>query len=109
MRKFLIFSFIILSTIVVSGCSFPKSGDNVMVVPVPISEPAWIRSGEPIQFEGENWYPTDEVENLMDNELDEAGTYRDVTFFLAKTDVKPFDRIYTRFAKGRYRAFEKRE
>jgi len=75
----------------------------------PASEVAWIRNGEPISFEGENWYPTDEVENLLDNEVYAAGMYREVPFFLDKTDVKPFDRIYTRFAKNRYRAFERRD
>jgi hypothetical protein len=109
MRRILVLTFIMAGVIGFVGCGFPKSGDNVLSVPTPVNEPEWIRSGEPILFDNQNWYPTDEVENLMDNELYKVGEYRDVPFYLEKTDVKPFDRVYTRFANNRYRAFEKRE
>jgi hypothetical protein len=93
-----------------SGCQFPKSGvDPLALTGAPLTEAAWIRNGEPIQFEGENWYPMDEVENLLENEVIQVGVYREVPFYLDRADVKPFDRVYTRFLKNRFRAYEKKE
>ncbi len=74
----------------------------------PLEEPEWLRNGEPIEFEGEMWYPTDELENLLDSEVYLLGEFRGIRFFIDRADVKPFDRLYTNFAKNRYRAFEKR-
>jgi hypothetical protein len=92
------------------GCQFPRSGpEPVTAGGAVLGEPDWIRNAEPIQFEGENWYPTDEVESLLENEIYQAGVYRGVIFYLDRTDVKPFDRLYTRFLKNRFRAYEKRE
>ena len=105
-------SFLMTLVVIValSGCVFSRSGDDKLsLIGAPVSEAAWIRDGEPIKLEGENWYPTDEVENLLDNEVVQIGTYRDVLFYLDRTDVKPFDRVYTRFTKNRYRAFEKKQ
>lgn len=92
-----------------AGCQFPHSTDNVMTVAAPLDEPSWIRDGEPIVYDNLKWYPTREIERFMDNEVYQVGEYRSVVFFLDKADVKPFERLYTRFAKGRYRAFERRE
>ena len=90
-----------------AGCVTPQreGGPSVMTV-TQLTEPLWVRNGEPIVFEAEDWFPTDEVENLLDSEIYQAGTYRDVPFFIEKTDVRPFDRLYTHFSKNRYRAFE---
>lgn len=111
MKTIFILAFIIFSAGIFSGCqiSLPNSGDNTLLVATPLDEPTWVRNGEPIQFEGENWYPTREIERFMDNEVYQIGVYREVVFFLDRVDVKPFERLYTRFAKGRYRAFERRE
>lgn len=90
-----------------AGCALPQRADLTGVVTADqLTEPLWIRNGEPVIFEGEDWFPTDEVENLLDGEIYQAGTCRDVPFFIDKRDVRPFDRVYTRFDKNRYRAFE---
>jgi hypothetical protein len=92
---------------VVSGCvTTSRNEDPVILTAAQLSEPAWIRNGDAIPFEGEEWFPTDEVESILDTEVYQAGSYRDVPFYLEKTDVRPFDRVYTRFGKNRYRAFE---
>lgn len=100
--------FLVLNLALIAGCKFPQS-DNTLSVAAPLDEPSWIRDGEPIEYGGDKWYPTREIERFMDNEVYKAGEYRGVVFFLDKADVKPFERLYTRFAKGRYRAFERRE
>ena len=95
------------SMVFLAGCVLPQRGDAPSIVDATqLTEPVWIRNGEPIVFEAEDWFPMDEVENLLDSEVYQAGTYRDVPFFIEKTDVRPFDRIYTHFSKNRYRAFE---
>ncbi len=92
---------------VMAGCGLPRHADETGVVTAAqLAEPLWIRNGEPVVFDGEDWFPTDEVENFLDGEIYQAGTYREVPLFIEKTDVRPFDRVYTRFAKNRYRAFE---
>ncbi len=106
MRNF-IFLGVCLILPVLAGCVTPqRTGGLTIMTAAQLDEPAWIRNGDAIPFEGEEWFPTDEVENILDTEVYSAGTYRDVLFYLEKTDVRPFDRVYTRFGKNRYRAFE---
>ena len=71
-------------------------------------EPGWIRDGEPIEFEGKSWYPLDVVEDLLDTEVFIVGRYQDVEFFVDRVDVRPYNRLYTRFSRNKYRAFEQR-
>jgi hypothetical protein len=72
-------------------------------------EPQWIRNGEPLLFEGEKWYPTDGIENLLDNEVYPVGEYRGVKFFVEKVDIRPYNRLYTKFGKNKFRYFEQKE
>lgn len=76
--------------------------------PIPEIEAAWIRNGEPIEFEGTLWYPTDNIEILLDEEVYMTGEYRGVLFFFDKTDVRPYRGVYTKFGRNRFRLFEKR-
>ena len=95
------------------GCfSATKESGNtgqVQSYPVPTDEPEWIRNGEPIEFEGETWYPVDGIENFLDSEVDLVGEYRNVQYFVDKIDVKPYDRLYTKFGKNKFRIFEFKE
>jgi hypothetical protein len=95
--------------LLVSGCALlgGRSAEKSLTSSYALTEPEWIRDGQPIEFEGALWYPTDNVEGLLDSEVYQAGEHKGVAFFIDKMDVKPFDRLYTRFAKNRYRAFEK--
>ena len=69
----------------------------------------WIRNGEPIIFEGEKWYPADGVETLLDSEVMLMGSNRKIQFFIYKVDVRPFERLYTKFGKNRFRYWEREE
>lgn len=92
--------------LIFSGCV--SSGERLAeIYPAPKMEAEWIRSGEPIQFENELWYPVDDVENLIDDEMLPMGTYNSVQFFVEKKDIRSFDRLYTKFGKHKYRVFEK--
>ena len=93
-----------------AGCVGQTSnGGQLSLYNFPSIEASWIRNGEPILFEGKLWYPTDNVENLQDSEVFLMGEYQDVQVFIEKTDVKPYDRLYTKFANSQFRSFTHRE
>ncbi len=68
-------------------------------------EPLWVRNGEPVVYDGKKWYPRDDVEILQDSEIFLIGEYRNVQIFVDKLDVKPYERLYTKFGINRYRYY----
>lgn len=90
-----------------TGCHSVRSRSNDALNAAQWVEPAWVRNAEPVEFEGQSWFPTDNVENLLEYEVYQAGVYRDRPFFIDRQDVRPFERIYIRFAPDKYRACEK--
>jgi hypothetical protein len=96
---------VVAAVVALSGCVTSGRGDGPGT-DTGLTEAVWIRNAEPLVFENEDWFPTDEVENLLDSEVFQIGVARDVPFFIERTDIRPYDRLYTRFAKNRYRAFE---
>jgi len=74
-----------------------------------IKEAEWIRKGEPIIFEGENWYPRDIIENLIEDEVIKICTYKETDVYIEKTEVRPLNRLYTKFENHKYRLFEKND
>jgi len=93
-----------------SGCQ--TTGGNVGHVQsyaLPSIEAQWIRNGEPIKFEDELWYPSDNVEVFLDSEMSLVGEQEEVQFFVDKVDVRPYDRLYTKFSRNKFRFFAKRE
>ncbi|MCB9719443.1 MAG: hypothetical protein H6756_01055 [Candidatus Omnitrophica bacterium] len=101
--------FLIL-TVPLTGCVSTAPGGNkghLPTYPFTKIEPEWIRNGEPVDFEGELWFPQDGIESLTDQEVLPVGNYRDVQLFVDKVDVRPFDRVYTKFGVNKYRYFER--
>ena len=94
--------------IMAAGCA-SRTGNvgQVQVYPTPKIEAEWIRSGQPIDFEDELWFPMDDVETLRDTEVTLVGKFQDVQIFIEKTDVRPFDRLYTKFDVNKYRFYER--
>ena len=102
--------FALVFCFLLTGCTLHRGGGNegqLQSFPFHTVEPSWIRNGEPIEFEGEMWYPQDGTETLLDSEVMYLGEYRGVQFFLDKVDVRPYDRLYTKFGKNKFRYFEK--
>ena len=97
---------VLLLTISLTGCI--SAGTKPAQAKVLSLEAAWIRNGEPIVFEGASWYPQDDIENLFDTELYVVGEYQGVEYYVEKMDVRPYNRLYTKFGKNRYRLFEKK-
>ena len=92
------------------GCAPAQKGNRGSTSTYPYaynSEAEWIRNGDPIEFEGEMWYPKDSVETLLDSEVLLLGEYKDVQFFVDKIDVRPYARLYTKFNSKRFRVFKR--
>ncbi len=88
-----------------AGCIRSSGGNSgqLQSYPAPLIEAGWIRNGEPIIYEGDEWYPARDVENFLDTEVFQIGEYKGVQIFVDKVDIKPYERLYTKFAKGKYR------
>jgi hypothetical protein len=105
-----IYAGIFLSMFFFAGCQ--TTGGNtgqLQSYATPSLEAEWIRNGEPIEFEEEFWYPADSIEGFLDSEMMLVGTYREISIFIDKVDVRPYDRLYTKFGKNQFRFFEKRQ
>lgn len=105
-RKYFLSFFMVVITAALFGCQNMSGNDgSIQSYGFTVAEPAWIRNGEPIVFEETLWHPQDGVEILTDGEVILLGSYRDVQFFVERVDVRPFDRLYTKFARNKFRYF----
>lgn len=106
MRKIYPYSYLVMFLLVLSGCV--TSLERKEIYPLPVIEAEWIRNGQPLEFEKTLWHPVDIVENLLDDEVYLLGEYRGTQFFAEKADVRPYQRMYTKFGKHKFRVFEKK-
>ena len=104
-----LFGLVVLGVIAGSfaGCAFSRPAIPPQVYPIPTEEAEWIVKGQPIEFEGERWDPEDYVDLLLDSEVALAGESQGVQFFVEKIDVRPYDRLYTKFGLNKFRVFTK--
>jgi len=100
-----------LLTAFLGGCASMNTGNDgqVQSYPAPVIEAGWIRDGEPIEFDGAKWYPVNDYEVLEDSEVFQITEYRGVQIFVEKIDTKPYDRLYTKFDKNKFRYFERHD
>ena len=95
--------------IVLSGCAGKVKGNvgHMENYRVSSKEAEWIRNGEPIEFEDKSWYPQDGFDILLDAEMILLGEYREVQFFAQKLDIRPFNLLYTKFGRNKFRVYRK--
>ena len=93
------------------GCASLNANNDgqVQSYPAPVIEAAWIRNGEPIEYDVAKWYPVNDYEVLQDPEVFQVSEYKDVQVFVEKIATKPYDRLYTKFDKNKFRYFERRD
>lgn len=109
-RMFFLNILLMMGVFAFSGCAqmdMNKNKGHLQSYPIPAVEAGWIRNGEALEFEGKSWFPTDDVENLLDEEVYKVGEYKEVGVFVEKIDTKPYERLYTKFARGKFRYFER--
>ena len=75
---------------------------------IPEVEAEWVQAGHPIVFEKELWYPQDDIDILSDSEVYLLGEQDGIEFFVGIIDVRPYNRIYTKFGRNKFRIFEKK-
>jgi len=89
-----------------AGCShLEQNAGQMAMFQIPEQEAQWIQDGEPIVYEGQQWYPEDRFDVLLDSEVYFKGAYRDVPFFVQKIDVRPYRKIFTKFGRNKFRIF----
>ena len=94
------------------GCASMNSSNNdgqVQSYPAPVIEAGWIRDGDPIEYDGAKWYPVNDYEVMQDSEVFQIAEYKGVQVFVEKIAVKPYDRLYTKFDKNKFRYYERRD
>jgi len=94
-----------------AGCQTTTTHKQKMVgiYSIPSIEEEWIRQGQPLEFEGDLWYPQDGIEVFLDSEVYYIGEYKSASFFIDKQDVRPYNRLYTKFDKNQFRYFKKKK
>jgi len=50
----------------------------------------------------------DNIEILLDKEMIILEEYRGIQFFVDRTDVRPLNRLYTKFSENKFRTYQKR-
>jgi hypothetical protein len=93
------------------GCMH-RSSDNegqLQSYPSPVIEAEWIREGQPIVLGNQKWFSANDVEVLLDSEVYQIGEYKGVQVFVDKIDTKPYHRLYTKFAKNKFRFYERKD
>ena len=110
-RKLLGLGLRLALSVILGGCASVNSGNDgqVQSYPSPAVEAGWIRNGEPIEFGGDKWYPVNDFEALVDSDVYKIGEYKGVQVFVEKIAAKPYERIYTKFEKNKFRYYERRE
>jgi len=109
-KKIILIIFIFNIAAVFSGCqgNYASKKKN-LPYNFPEIEAQWIRDGEPIEFEGGLWYPQDNVDILLDEEVSPVGEYSDVEIFINKVDVRPYEHLYTKFGRNKFRSFREKK
>ena len=110
-RNCFILGLCLLSASFAGGCASVSTDNDgqIQSYPAPVIEAGWIRDGEPIEYDGNKWYPVNDYEVLQDSEVFQIAEYKGVQVFVEKIDTKPYERIYTKFDKNKFRYFERRE
>ncbi len=94
---------------VLGGCAGLRNSGNdgqMQSYPAPSIEAGWIRNGEPIEYDGQKWYPVNDYEVMKDSEVYQITEYKEVQVFVEKIATKPYERLYTKFAKNQFRYYE---
>ena len=92
------------------GCNHVKGNvGNMPKYGFMATEPEWIRNGDPLEHEGEFWYPQDTYDTLLDQEMFLLGRYKGTEYFIDKIDVKPYNRLYTKFGHNKFRVYLKKK
>lgn len=101
----IVYTFILIFMLV--GCVSPGTKKNSYdIYDTPDLEAQWIRDGMPIDYAGTLWYPVDDIESFTDSEMLKIGEHNGVPYFVDRVDIKPYNRLYTKFGRNKFRYYE---
>ncbi len=106
-NKGFIFIALMLCAIIFTGCatgSWSRRSKDYA-----IKEADWVREGKPIIYESKSWYPTEYIENHLDKEMEYIGEFQQLPFYVELRQIKPYNRVYTKFNYHKYRLFTLKE
>lgn len=96
--------------VVLFGCTnITHNAGRMEQYAVPDEEAEWIQQGNPIKFDGEVWHPQDNFDVLLDSEVYFKGQYNGVPFFVEKIDVQPYNKVFTKFGRNKFRIYRAME
>ena len=108
MNRNIMINLVCLLVLTSAGCSHMKGNVGHMSrYSFADPEPDWIRNGEPFECEGVLWHPQDSFDMLLDQEVILIGEYQGIEYFVDKIDVKPYNRLYTKFGRNKFRIYLK--
>lgn len=102
-KKGLLTTILALLVLGAAGCATNQSG--AFNKDFSTREAGWVKEGKPIIFGSSSWYPTEYIENHLDAEMEYVDQFQNVPFYVERRQIKPFDRIYTKFDYHKYRLF----
>lgn len=94
---------VLFLAVALSGCIAGSAGRRN--IDYAIKEAGWIKEGKPIIHDDKSWYATEYIENHLDNEMEYVGEFQSVPFYVERRQIKPYNRIYTKFDYHKYRVF----
>ena len=96
-----------MMVVILAGCVSSHGKQYVSgTYKTPDTEAQWIQDGMPIEYNGTLWYPVDDIESFRDQEMMQVGEHNGVPFFIDRIDIKPYNRLYTKFGRNKFRYYE---
>ncbi|MEW6008659.1 MAG: hypothetical protein AB1629_03400 [Candidatus Omnitrophota bacterium] len=98
---------VLFLAIVLAGCAGSYAARRN--IDYAIKEAEWIKDGKPLIYDNKSWYATEFIENHLDNEMEYVGEFQNAPFYVERRQIKPYNRIYTKFDYHKYRLFLERK
>ncbi len=101
---------LLASAILLTSVASAWAQVNMQPTPAPLvtaENETWYRTGEPLAFAGNLYYPAGAVLHFLPNEMVRTGLYRGVPLY-ARTTIEPFSMIFVPVGGGLMQPYERR-
>ena len=102
---------VLLASIILIGAAHTSWGQvTLRPTPLPVvtaENETWLRTGEPLAFAGNLYYPAGAAIHFLANEMVRTGSFRGVPLY-SRTTIEPFSVIFVPIGGGRMQPYERR-
>lgn len=101
---------LLLTSAVLIAAANASWGQTIQPTPAPLvtaENETWYRSGEPIAFAGNLYYPAGAAIHFLSNEMVRSGFYQGVPIY-SRTTIEPFSMIFVPSGGGLMQPYERR-